>query len=622
MDSSRTAFLQNTLYPSILESSTSDGTGVAILTYLEALFTLLEADSPLSECIMAFLSGHDGGGPSLAQSESEAASQPMATRAISSIRYTLRDLLLAHLQPRSHHEGDKGEAGTLPLRVLHLVLGKFDAVALELFDIVPDLEATRFPFDCSRDPGHEEKKERQDENEDEEETFHYPGARGEADSEAESFVYPSPGRPQIENPIPQPAPSSSESTVSGPTELELLLRLSTPSSSHVPQNDSTSHARANTSGSSFFDVGPSLAGDGSGSTAHASYLRDAEAALCADVSFRRGVLLLEAMEADSAAGEMKLLCSPPGLPALSRSSINDAMTMHRLFPGSLLVQHILTHLARFFLNSPAYNLALTAVLGKLAICPYRSLGGWLLPAELPLRKLGQAGLLPLDFEAIVAESTGDLPPFASRKQSPRLSAEEQVLKPEEGAVFAALEGLMRLVGRYKREIRQFDKHLQERREGMLFVEDLAEAIGNDASTEAVSRPSMPRSGSTRFNTQSTPTRPKKGSLFGRYAAQEQEQQQAALSPYAAHYAQTSETRVQAYFLPLLREASAGRSWSEASEDKTPLTPTPAQAKQPQESKSKMISFSMLLDNTIILEEAVKELVAIVVVRKGLGIDSV
>lgn len=683
----RTAFLQNTLYPSILESSVSDGTGTAILSYLEALFSLLEVDGRLTGSVLAFLSGHDAPAASEA---GEAASHPMAARVSSSgLRYTLRDLLLAHLQPAlqsSVPEQSKGhKSGTLPIRVLHLILSKFDAFALELFDIVPDLLATKFPFDASvltHNAGSTKLDTSAAGAPEEDETFQYPGT-DEADSEAESFVYPSPDRPDRTGrahvqQITAAAGINDVERYSGPSELELLLRLIP--SAEKADADYGSHVRLSTPSSSFLDVFLSL----TGSTSHTSYLKDAEAAIVADISFRRGSRVAASYESKSSNATSVDDYSPPsrasppstgggpspllaaGEDTNDTTGLFDPMTPHRLFTGSIMLRRLLNHLARLFVNPPALNLVVTSVMYKLAICPYRSLEGWLLPSSTPLRKLGEAGLLPIDYAKLLTTNANEPPPFAAGKRpfemlqagpasnDKAMGVAGSIFQPEEAAVFSMLDRLLLLLARYRREIRSFDKHLKERRDGMLFVEDLAEAIGGSAPAPAAehkddnqSRPGMlPRSGSTGFGSQValalTPNRPKKGSmtgssLSGRQQA-EQDPRSTAQSPYAAHMAQTSEIRVQAYTLPSSSNedddshAETPASWkspktmSEASSEEVPETPTgptrPAIKPARGQMQSQMVSLSMLLDNVIILEEAVKELVAVVVVRKSLGIDSV
>jgi hypothetical protein len=246
----------------------------------------------------------------------------------------------------------------------------------------------------------------------------------------------------------------------------------------------------------------------------------------------------------------------------------------------------------------------------------------------------------------------ELPPFVAAKQPFEMlqgrstdSTKEAIFGPEDALIFAHLERLLLLLGKYRKEIRSFDRHLKERRDGMLFVEDLAEAIGGEPigsmTSEGLPRPAMARSGSLALSSQehlsSTPTRPKKtskSSFFGRY--QQEQDDKAASSPFAAHYAQTSETRVQAYVLSPEGESN-GVQWknsasSDGLSDDEPNTPTRlawsgqrpgVQTNQhmKKETSSRTVSLSMLLDNVIILEEVVKELVALVVVRKSLGIDA-
>lgn len=686
------------------------------------------SDSGKSRLLVLSDARHGAGsaGMSLSGSRQSAPDSTSRGRAITHtqqrLAFTLRDMLdqamAVSARATPPHDADiQSEGGTSPpakesgeavadlaLRIVHLLLAKFDYWGTELLGGVTALGATRFPFDMSATSSIQTSVE---DGLDEEESFVYPASDDDAASTADSFVYPDgPGAPPTAIPAAETkATQDAWHRPSGPSELEILLRL-TSTSKENGQADSPLSAQ--------FDT---LGADASASTGYESYLIDAEAAVLRDPSFRRGLSIRSAAEHLEEAGSAADLAargffspplhSPSG-PSTSTGSyfattasrpsgqepVLDRMSQHYLpspfsrlqdhrdpaSQRSVLLQAI--HLfARFFANPPETNLALSAIWSAMASCPYRSLQGWLLPSAHALSRLAEAGLIPVSPTVGLATKSSDLASSDLRPfdifqlvlQSSTDSAKENVLSLEEASVFAILERLIGQVERYRREIKAFDRHLRERREGLLFIDDLAEAIGGGAPDGETPRPSFTASrSSSNFATASplkrpsgasvstTPVRVKKGSkgsLLGSRHDFAQKSEQAVLSPYASHYAQTSEMRVKAWVVPLPADAQSPADpitpgWVRSSTlvsiashrfDEGPETPTRQSTfarpgkragmlamsdRNGEASTTRMrvdaveISLSQLLDNVIILEEMVKELVALVVVRKRLGIDEV
>ena len=636
-------------------------------------------------------------------------------RLVFSLRDMLDQALMASGQPALARDADiqnEGElspsaakesgvaVADLALRIIHLLLVKFDYWGTELLGGVLALGATRFPFDSlassSTLPNLEHAQE------DEEETFVYPSSDDDGASTTDSFVYPEgPGAPPPSTPAAETkAALDGQPRPSGPSELEMLLQL-TSTSKEDGEAGSPSAAVFGTLG-----IGAAA------STGYESYLRDAEAAVLRDPSFRRGLSVASSAEHLEEAGNdcaaqgffSPLLLSPPeaststgsyfAVPTSRPSGqepVLDRMSQHYLhspfstspdqsdIPSqvSILLQ-TLRLFARYFANPPETNLALSAIWSAMASCPYRSLQGWLLPSTYPLSRLAEAGLIPVSPAGELATKSSDMPAlrpfeiFQLALQGGTVSATGNVLSFEEAAVFAILERLIAQVERYRRDIKAFDKHLSERREGLLFIDDLAEAIGSGAPNGGSPRPSFTASRSSSnlatasplkrpsgAGVSTTPVRVKKGSkgslLASRHEAA-QKNEQAVLSPYASHYAQTSELRVKAWVVPLPADAQSQADpvtlgWSRSSTlasiashrfNEGPETPTRQSTFARPGKRAAMlatsdrngdasprkgidaveISLSQLLDNVIILEEMVKELVALVVVRKRLGIDEV
>jgi hypothetical protein len=97
-----------------------------------------------------------------------------------------------------------------------------------------------------------------------------------------------------------------------------------------------------------------------------------------------------------------------------------------------------------------------------------------------------------------------------------------------------------------------------------------------------------------------------------------------LSPLAMHAKKTSQVRIQPLF-PSNFEIDRDEpilNLDQDDQDTFAPRPTTNPSQRKKMDKSTEISLSMLLNNVVILEETIKELVAIMQVRRSLGIDKI
>ncbi|GAA6056768.1 hypothetical protein JCM3770_006123 [Rhodotorula araucariae] len=755
----RDLFLQSVLYPSILECSETDGSAVAVLTYLDAMLGVVQEGSQLEAAIMSYLlaeedvadparpphhprRAHDSSSSSprhlaklkghkssaLLLVERTTPAQHTSEYYTSLGRFSLRDLLLSHINSPSP------PTAAAALKLLQTLLVQHDRWSLALLDPVLDEAATSFPI-VLRAPA---LSLEDDESDDGDTPFTYPTPLRDDESDSDEFVYPSstaPSTPRTTRP--------SAFTKTPVAALRPLLGLPLPSTPSVSLHLDSLDTLLSLVGA----IDPSyrrMRAMGGGSemvtTGFANYLRDAEASLAGAAGFRRGLSVSpdEAREAAMPPVEPRRRNTlfGGGAQALTARDFATAKTgyRHKLKPSAQLLALLLESLAGFFSHSPDVNLTLTAVLAALAVYPYRSLEGWLLPVvktqkaavPLPSPRAGladsssrsddgddrsddygvdersrHAGLLSLHPSSPFSASSADPPPSATRAA---LATSESLL--------SILDALAQSIEQYRRAIPRFDEYLSERRQGLFFAENLADALeGEDLgaaleeNTFAAPQPSVPsppvepvaapkrspglgfggffsprrpashrRAPSTPPSAYQTPTKPlhrpsqlrrsvSDESLaplspsprgLGLAPPQPQVRTPGPVSPFAAHYQQTGAITV----IPVVVSTPAAAARFDHGEDVDPdadgqdgagpgdsptrrlsnrptaprppspsarssasstLQPMPAKRAPP---VARAVSLSTVLDNVIVLEEFVKELAAIVYVRRAVGIDAV
>ncbi|GAA6020187.1 hypothetical protein JCM10207_004361 [Rhodosporidiobolus poonsookiae] len=796
-------FLQSVLYPSILECSETDGSAVAVMSYLDAMLEVVQEGTKLEGAVLGYLlaeedtadlalrsrlrasNGSSKSSPSAFLSPQPSSSKVKRRKSSALLliesagpahadhadyftslgRFSLRDLLLSHLHSSSQ------PTAAAALKLLQTLLTKHDRWSLALLDVTLDDGATAFPIALRDTPPVD-----LDDESDYGEAFVYrPSAAPFTDSSSDEdeFTYPS---------TPRAAPTSFPHTPAHATRALLGQPLpSTPSVAlHLDSLD-TLLSLVGTIDPSYRRMRASGGGSEILNTGFANHLRDAESTLANDAGFKRGLMAPPTMigEDGEASGSMpkarrrRSTLFGAGVLTLTGRDFAAASSgyRHKLRPSAKLVGLLLQSLAAFFSHSPEVNLTLTAVIAALATNPYRSLGGWLLPVVRPLRgedveergersqgrHMDDGDDRSVDYEVdergrhdallsprpsasafLFDPSNSDNPPSATRAA---LSTSDTVL--------SVLDALAQSVEHYRRSIPGFDTFLSERRQGLFFAENLADALQADdlgglggveenafgppapppaapvveppAPPKKSSSPSLglgsffsprrpsaghKRAPSSPVNAFSTPTKatsnphaPNRPSQLRRSASDEslalpaspspfasssssaatslapppqpKPEGKGPASPFAAHYLKTGSIIVQPIVVstpgsaqrmralggdgsgdlddadaddddgagppdsPSRRLSAAPRS----STGRSPRSSSPsgrstasssaftasgagADAARAPPGPPPVVSLSTILDNVIVLEEAVKELAAIVYVRRAVGIDAV
>jgi hypothetical protein len=611
LDAVRRTFLENVLYPSILECSDADGSAVAVMSYIEAMIATLQHDQ-LADLLVEFLMSEDSDAitrprhkqavvtlgqaalPPSASTESaksrrrkSTAMQLLEMEAPESTkqseyfttmsRYTLKDLLMANL--RSEYQPTAAAA----LQLLQTMLVEHCQICMDKLMIVfQDPNATCFPEPAA--------------------LFPISKANMEGDDDDEDFVYPG-------------------------TEAKPFAEETYPSVFGLPDVTISTHEREMNLYLTLISRVDPAHNEDAFSTGYDNYLQDA----------------LLAIEEQA--------CFHADLDAADRRK-----RKHRLNPNDRMLTLILESLRTFFANTPEFNVSLTGMLATLALCPDRSLSGWLTFAlkEKTLSATTDDTLpdLGVDDRSIDFEIEEKL--VTETNILPAASVDEQA-RP---IVHTVLLGLVTQLDRYRQQVEHFDKYLLERRQGLLFSENLTDALtltlephtlptptSNIAPGETPVKPKPKQTISSSFVSFFTPTKAKHAASSSISAVEaasppREGHRHVDASPFGPHYQQTVAVSVEPYIAPI----PASSSWIPAkpalftTDDDDPFSETnqwgnsrgslgfgqevkgssevDAQVMPP-----KKITLSHLLDNVVILEESMKELVAVIQARRSLGIDS-
>ncbi|KAJ4000800.1 Retinoic acid induced 16-like protein-domain-containing protein [Lentinula boryana] len=613
LDAVRRIFLENVLYPTILECSDADGSAVAVMSYIDIMIRTLQ-DGQLANLLIDFLISEDNEevkprprpqslmmlNNAPPQSNSAAADKEAKIRRrkssamallemeapdtrkqseyfTSMARFTLKDLILSNLRSTSQ------PTSTAALQLLQAMLLQHPHLCIDkLLVVTADPLATAFPH-----PIMISSRSREDEDEDEE-TFIYPGNEEEKKGSisSEPLFY---------------QPDTTFSTHE--REMDLYLAL-------------------------VSRVDPSHNSDPF-STGYDHYLRDA-------------------------------LFSIQDQPAYQLDEIHGKDTearqkfKHRLNVNDPVISTVLESLRRFFSNTPEFNIALTGVLSTLAIHPDRSLAGWLtfasndstpnnnddMNAGLEANSDGDDRSIDYRIEERLANNDSFLPASSMDERS----------RP---VVHTIYYGLVAQLERYRRSVDNFDRFLLERRQGLLFDENLSDALSlaiqineeipqvpqiSELAQQSKPKPKQstsssivslftPKRGKTKSATIPVPSTPPK----------KKETKPLSASPFAPHYQKTGAIIVEPFVAPVPASSpwtpvKTPRKWNADEEDvfsagwseRTPVHTAQDDSDEEEESgkAATTVTLSRLLDNVVILEESIKELVTIIHARRSLGIDSV
>ncbi|KAH9484289.1 Protein FAM160B1 [Psilocybe cubensis] len=612
LDAVRRIFLENVFYPSILECSDADGSAVAVMSYIDIMIRTLQ-EGPLVNLLVDFLVSEDSTDPQIRQRipanvknrdmppnssddkrakhrrrqssamlllEMEAPESRKETDYFTSMgRYTLKDLLIANLRSKSQ------PTATSALQLLHTLLKYHPQVAIEkILLVIPDSFATVFPHPAIVGSLRPKVVDTSITEQDEDEEFRYPGAEDSKDASHDSSIFS------------QPA------TTYSTHEREMGLYLALVSR-----------------------IDPSHNRDSDGfSTGYDHYLHDALMTIQSQPDYWRAL-----ENEDNAAPRFK-----------HRLNVNDPIL-------SLLLESLTT----FFSNSPDFNVGLTGVLATLAIHPDRSMSGWILfasnedPFASPKPRYSRDTLyddgddrsIDFEIEEKLANDTNYLPAASMDEKS----------KP---VIYTILQGLVNQLERYRQTVENFDKYLLERRQGLLFSENLSDALNLELNiveerksvksveeSPAKSKPKPKSTATSSFVSFLTPKKAKVAKAAPQTEPTTPPQQAVrktvSASPFGSHYHHTGSVKVEPYIAPvpsnglwtpaksqkwtIPEDDVFGSGWNERppkdyDNDEKVAAPAP---------KLEPITLSQLLDNVVILEESIKELVAIIHARRSLGIDS-
>jgi hypothetical protein len=583
LDALQTSFLDNVIYPSILECSSNDGSSVAVLTYMDVIFSNLD-DGPLLQRIVEYLLGtastdetrpashHQPRRRTGAMAFVQAGAAPTSDYFADEGRFSLKDLILDNLRSRIP------ESSTAAMRLLNTLLSSHCQQSVKgLLSVIRDPAATalaRRPltFDLSNNASGAEV------------TWH----------------------------LPVPV----NSTDPGLQEIELYGSL-------ISRIDPLQTSAELTAG-------------------YAGYLSDVYSAIQADPCFRAGHVPLTAFGG-----------------AWKRASTHfdrvDGEIQHRLSPADPLIRSVLASLGDFLCQTADENVALTGVFSAVARCPNRSLAGLLLYDTRRQVDPWAKRQYVKDVDASSDDSSDEDNDMTSGGVEDPFTARASVDLP---AVYQILRDLVKQVSGFRAEVDRFDRLLSERRQGLLFADHLDEAMNLmlDVEPSTFGFPSTPTSPVPQrrkvsgFATlksfltpkRKTPTPSKSGSpapqtppIKTPVGPSVREHARDDSSPFKMHYDHVSAIELDATASPPI----ASGPWSPTRLTSLPTmertrsalsqggddSATPSILNHDETGRDagpRRVSLSQVLDNCVILEEFLKELVAVITARRALGVDQV
>ncbi|EJT96847.1 hypothetical protein DACRYDRAFT_59996 [Dacryopinax primogenitus] len=558
----RSSFLENVLYPSILECSDEDGSAVAVITYLEAILSTVK-DDQMSEVIINFLTSDDGEEPAKEPShlkkqknrsrkskqksrqstaltllQLETGNRRKSTYYNSLGRFTVKDLLLSNLESKSQ------PTASAALKLLNTLLTQHGLLALpRIFTLLP-------------------------------ETNLY--LNGHALDEDE-LKTPRPGFLSPEDDFFSTAYSPRANASKSEDDL-MALR-------HVPLEiddaDSWRHLVAR--------IDPKFAAEAQrgGNT---QYLQDAQDWLETQLLWSNPLL-------DSEADTEQILSLPD--------------RKYRLSPTDPLLAQLLNVTQRFFSHSPDMNLSLTGVIHAIACSPQLSLADWITHS---------------------VTSHGSTQP----------------------AMYTCLSSLTAQLPKYRHQAPKFDQYLEQRRRGLLSSaqqdSDTLDTPVKHPTSSSQSAPVSEHSGPVTpakkphryagFVAYFSPSRARAASAEAEHTPphSRHDSRESPPSPLERHYRETRAV----HLTPLKGALPSAGPWSPAQRKRQQVTSPderdepeggaaawggedepvsrPKTPEQREEKEVETTTLSELLDNVVVLEEGLKEISAVVQMRRVIGID--
>lgn len=588
LDAVRRVFFENVLYPSILECSDNDGSAVAVTSYVEITLRTLSGGQ-LGDLLVRFLLSEDDDdlarkrqrsnlpqkvaqprhrkkSTAMAILEIEAPDARRPTDYITSAgRFTLKDLLMTNLRSKNH------PTVTAALQLFKTLLRLYPELCTEkLLLVIHDPKSTSYPS------------------------------------------------PYLATPPPPTEAHAHGENVGRSASTPLYAKYADPDTTYSTGERETGLYLALIS-----RVDPSHTQDAF-STGYENYLCDA-------------VLSLKGRNA--------------GLRDVDPATLMEYK--HRLMQNDPVLSPILLALRNFFSNSPELNMALTEVLSTLARDPCRSLAGWLTFAspdeggDRHTREFSKECEADGDDRSIDYRINEDL---ACETLSLPATSMDEKSRP---LMYAIFHGLVTQLERYRHSVEKFDRYLLERRQGLLFSENLTDALNLALDFDSTS----PIPASSRPTTTPTlvepPPKPKSKSSFVSFltprkskpkpvpvpvvpsSPQKTGRKSIETSPFGPHYQKTGSIEVEPYTAPTPFAGpwvpAKPKKWMDDEDDVFSSSwgegRNHSQHREQQDDdetnkKAQLITLSILLDNVVILEEAMKELLATVHARRALGIDSI
>ncbi|KAF5315746.1 hypothetical protein D9611_004683 [Ephemerocybe angulata] len=602
LDAVRRVFLEDAFYASILECSDTDGTSVAVMSYIDIMVRTLRP-GPLLDLLVEFLTEEDNDGnkqparnsqtvalgshPPLSKAQADKSaklrrrkssamvllemeapdSRKKSEYVTSTSRFTLRDLLLANLKSKNQ------ASGTTALQLLSTMLTYQPNIAAEkLLVVIHDTHATAFPHPVLINGPQRLQPSSSDDSDDDE--FRYPGSASP----------------------PRVPPKLLE-----PTFLQPVVTYST-------------HEREMGLYLALISrVDPSTPSDAF-STGYDHYLHDA-------------LLAIQSQPSYWTSSEVPF------------NSNEVEKYKHRLNANDPILSRLLESARAFFSNTPDFNVGMTGVFATLALNPNRSLAGWLTFAH----NENLFSATPTGLEEDIADDKS-----IDFRIDEKLANDANVLpaarmdEHSRPVVHTVFQSLVNQLERYRQQVDDFDKYLSERRQGLLFSENLTDALQislEETTTPPKAAPVTPTKSKTRPSAASALSSlwtPKKSRTKPTEPATPQRSQKAIPppSPFGTHYHQTASITIEPVIAPVpftsLWTPSKKQSWDTVEEDvfgsgwsDRSMNSSFDEEEEVEEEvfRPQTVTLSQLLDNVVILEESIKELVAIIHARRSLGIDA-
>ncbi|KAK5815269.1 Retinoic acid induced 16-like protein-domain-containing protein [Linnemannia elongata] len=575
----KSVFLENILYPSILECSDTDGSSVAVISYIDLILQVLEHEALVDLVVGFLMASDDEQGDTKAPAATDDAfaeiQNPQGTSPyfMAHGRFTLKDLILSRLKSRSQ------PTVIATLKLLNTVITRHCKYSLKLLSIQPDSKATSFRESPDQSNSMDAELTMISHHVHELDLFYALISTINPHNTAEifcngyeSYLRDAEGTVETHQCFLQ----RKERSEAKPGQLSVM--------------EQKKQRRRSMKYGQKMDLPEELSGD--------AFIREQEKTT-------------EAMSA--------LTCCDKVHP----------VPMHRLLPSDPLLQILLGMLYHYFSHSVELNLALTGVITSLAVCPYRSLEGWLLFKSSDIKKSadGEETNLQSDVRFQLGDSDDEdsLPAYLTRGANGKsgktdspvpatiADASDSPAFKSFPPFFTMLKTLTQQVDYYRSEIDGFDEYLADRRRST----PRTPIAGARPPTLMIPSPKARKSSSPSSLMSSpsnmsflSPTTGISKRPFGKNASPANPIPNPVLL-------RTMNTML---IKPLFSDGFINDSDSETEGETGRTTASgdiPSSGK-----REKTVTLGQLLTNVVILEEVVKEIVAVAQVRRGLGIDKV